>query len=99
MDTQQSDMGGIDALPVITPATYETVRKMMQEEGIEPRSQQQVSEYVQKLVARESFFRVVDRIQSRNKDVDPEEIDAAVDEAVSEVKADRRNQEPGANRP
>jgi len=56
MSTQQTDRGGTDALPTISPG-----------------DNQRVSEYVQKLVARESFFRVVDRIQERNKDVDPKQ--------------------------
>ncbi|MCG8449856.1 MAG: hypothetical protein MI725_09795 [Pirellulales bacterium] len=95
---QQTDMGGSGPLPTITPTTYEAVRKMMAEEGIQPRDNEAVSEYVQKLVARESLFRVVDRIQQRNKDVDPKTVQQEVDLAVKEVKAERRKQNPGADR-
>jgi len=96
MNTQQADMGSTNALPMITPTTNQAVRRMMTEEGIEPRDNQQVSEYVQSLVARESFFRVADRIQERNKDVDPEMIQQEVDQAVEEVRAERRKQDPSA---
>ncbi len=98
MSTQQTEMEGTQLLPVITPATFGAVRKMMKAEGIEPRDNQQVSEYVEKLIARESFFRVVDKIQDRNKDADPQEIEAAIDEAVAEVRAERRKQDPSADR-
>lgn len=98
MSTQQTDTGGTQALPTITPATYQAVRKMMEKEGIKPEGNQQISEYVQKLVARESFFRVVDTIQERNKDIDPGEIETAVDGAVAEVREERRKQDPSADR-
>ena len=98
MSTQQTDMGGTNALPTITPTTYQAVRKMMAAEGITPGDNQQISEYVQSLVARESFFRVVDRIQERNKDVDPELIQQEVEQAVEEGREERRKQDPGADR-
>ena len=97
MSTQQTDMGGTDSLPTITPTTYQVVRKMMEEEGIPSGDNQQVSEYVQKLVARESFFRVVDRIQERNKGVDPEIIQQEVNQTVEEVRAEHRKQDPSAD--
>jgi hypothetical protein len=98
MSTQSVNFDAPDALPVITPATVGAVRKLMKEDGLEPQSNEEVSEYVEKLIARESFFRVVDRIQERNKEVDPQLIEAAVDEAVASVKAQHRKQDSGADR-
>jgi len=98
MNIQQSDMGGTNALPTITLATNRAVRKMMEAEGIEPCDNQLVSEYVHSLVARESFFRKVDEIQDRNKDTSSEEILQEVDRAVEEVRAERRKQNPSADR-
>jgi len=95
MSTHQTDS---TALPTITPMTNQVVRKMMAAEGIEPLGNQQVSEYVQSLVARESFFRKADKIQDRNKGVSPEEILQEVDQAVEEVRAERRKQNPSADR-
>lgn len=86
-------------MPIITHTTNQAVRKMMAEEGIEPRNNQQVSEYVQSLIVRESFFRVVDKIQERNKDVDPEVVQREIDQAVEEVRAERRKPGPRADRP
>jgi heme oxygenase len=97
MITHSSNFDTPDALPVITPATVGAIRKMMKEDGLEPRSNEEVSEYVEKLVARESFFRVVDKIQERAKEVDPQLIEAAVDEAVAEVKSQRRKQDSSAD--
>jgi len=98
MTTQQTDMGGINAMPTLTPTTYQAVRKMMIADGIEPADNRQISQYVQSLVARESFFRVADQIQERNKDVDPEILQQEVDQAVEDVREERRKQDPGADR-
>jgi hypothetical protein len=98
MSTQSVNFDAPDALPVITPATVGAVRKLMKEDGLEPQSNEEVSEYVEKLIARESFFRVVDRIQERNKEVDPQLIEAAIDEAVASVKAQHRKQDSSADR-
>jgi hypothetical protein len=85
-------------LPIITPATVCAVRKLMNEDGLDAPSNEEVSEYVEKLVARESFFRVVDKVQERNKEVDPHTLEAAIDEAVASVKAQQREQDSSADR-
>ena len=90
MSTQQTDTGDPGSLPVITPATYEAVRKMMQEEGIELRDKEQVSEYVEKLIAREKFFRTADRVREGMADIEPDQLQSMIDEAVDEEKASRR---------
>lgn len=90
MSTQQTDMGDPGSLPVITPATYEAVRKMMQEEGIELRDKEQVSEYVEKLIAREKFFRTADRVREGLADIESDQLQSMIDEAVEEEKASRR---------
>lgn len=41
-------------------------------------------------MAKESFFRTVDRIQERNKDADPDEVLADVTEAVEAVRQEAR---------
>lgn len=69
----------------------------MKEDGLEPRSNEEVSEYVEKLVAREAFFRVVDKIQERNLGVDPQHVEAAVSEAIAEVETQRRKPDSSAD--
>jgi hypothetical protein len=98
MSTQPMNFDSTQPLPVITPTTVGTVRKLMEEDGVVPQSNEDVSEYVEKLVARESFFRVVDKIQERNKEVDPRNTEAAVDEAVDQVKNQHRKLGPSADR-
>ncbi len=98
MSTQSINTNFPDGLPVITPATVGAVRKLMKEDGLDPQSNEEVSEYVEKLVARASFFRAVDRIQERNKEVDPRIVAAAIDETVASVMAQHRKQDSRADR-
>lgn len=44
-------------------------------------------------VAMDRFFALVDETQEQNKQVPFEEIEAAIDEAVREVRAERRKKE------
>jgi len=100
MSTQQgsSAFDGMQPLPTITPTTYQAVQRMMEEDGTPLRDNQQVSQYVQKLIARESFFRVADKIQERNQNLDAELIQQEVSAAVEEAKEQRRKQNADADR-
>ncbi len=40
--------------------------------------------------AKKRFFELVDRIRERNKDVDPKEVEALINEAVTAVRAEER---------
>src|SRR5579872_2772574 len=44
--------------------------------------------------AKQRFFRVVDRIQERNADKDPDEVDHDVTAAVAEVRQEAHGQQP-----
>jgi hypothetical protein len=48
-----------------------------------------LTEYVEKAVRRQMFWDTVETIRTRNADVDPQTIEAEVNQAVDEVRANR----------
>lgn len=49
-----------------------------------------LSKFIEEAVRWRVFHRTVQRIKERNADADPEELQKIIDEAVSDVRADRR---------
>jgi len=56
-----------------------------------------VDEYVNRTLSRNLFFETVRNIKDRTKDVDPDELDQIIEEAVEAARAERRKQAPGAD--
>ena len=91
MDTAQN-------LPPITERTFAVVQDMMSREGLDTSDSAQVALYVEKLIARERFFRTAGRVREQLADLEADQLEAMIDEAVEEEKASRREKTPGADR-
>ena len=57
-----------------------------------------VDEYVNRTLSRDLFFETVRDIKARTKDVDSDELEQIIEEAVEAARAERRKQTPGADR-
>lgn len=57
-----------------------------------------VDAYVNRALSRDLFFETVSDIKARTKDVNPEELDQIINEAVEAARAERRKQSPGVDR-
>jgi hypothetical protein len=78
------------SLPTITPRTFAVVKDLMQRDGLDSSDTEQVSLYVERLIARERLFRTVNEVRQRTKDVPAEELQSIIDEAVEDVEAEFR---------
>jgi hypothetical protein len=77
----------LSPLPSITPKTLAVVQDLMQRDGLESSSPEQVSLYVERLIARERLFRTVAEIRQGTCGTPEESLLQLIDEAVEEVKA------------
>ncbi len=57
-----------------------------------------LSKFIEEAVRWQVFNRTVEDIKARNADTDPDELQAAIDEAVRDVRAERRVQETRSGR-
>ena len=57
-----------------------------------------VDEYVNRTLNRDLFFKTVRDIKAQTKDVDPDKLDAIIEEAVDAARAERRKQDPSVYR-
>jgi hypothetical protein len=73
--------------------TYRDVQAMLASRG----EGMDVEEYVNRTVSRDLFFETVRDIKARTKNVDPDELQKIIDEAVDAARAQRRKQSPGAD--
>jgi hypothetical protein len=73
--------------PPITPRTLAVVQDLMKREGLDSGDAQQVSLYVERLIARERFFRTVGDVRVKTAVVPPDELQQLIDEAVAEAEA------------
>lgn len=55
-----------------------------------------LSKFIEKAVRSYVFERMVDDIRANNSDTDPDELQALIDQAVMEVRAERRTKEMAA---
>lgn len=85
-------------LPPITERTYEVVQDLMHQEGLSADDPIQVALYIERLIARERFFRTADRLRQQVADVAPDELQRMIDEAVEEVTASHRGGPSSADR-
>ena len=74
--------------------TAEEVQAMLARQGEDP----DVEAFVQRTLAKRLLFETVSQVREGNDDVEAEEIQDAVDEAVSEVRASNKRQSPNADR-
>ena len=56
-----------------------------------------VSAFVKRTLNRTLFFETVREIKAQTKNVDPDELERIIDEAVEAARAERRKQTPGAD--
>lgn len=49
-----------------------------------------LSRFIEQAVLREVLFQTVDDVRARNRDVDPDELDQLIEEAVSDVRSKAR---------
>ena len=89
-------MENTQPLPSITERTFAVVQDLMGQEGLDGNDPNLVAIYVEKLVARERFFRTVDNIRSRTAQIDPDELQRMIDASVDEVEDKYRKQTSGA---
>jgi len=78
----------------ISDDTYRDVQAMLVSRG----GKVNVDEFVNRTLNRSLFFETVQDIKARTKHVDPEELDQIVEEAVEAARAERREQNPRADR-
>jgi len=71
----------------VSSETDERLREFLQEEGY---SEADFSSVIEKAVRKWIFHRTVDHIHERNRHIDPEVIQAEVDAALAEVRAEHR---------
>jgi hypothetical protein len=89
-------MATTQPLPPITPRTLAVVQDLMKRDGLDSSDSEQVSLYVERLIARERFFRTVADVRKKMESVPEEELQRMIDEAVQEVEAEHRGQAAGA---
>ncbi len=89
-------MATTQTLPPITPRTLAVVRDLMNREGLDSSNAEQVSLYVERLIARERFFRTVADVRQKTEIIPEDELQRMIDEAVEEVEATHRGSAPGA---
>jgi len=77
----------------ISDDTYRNVQAMLVSRG----EKTSVDEFVNCTLNRSLFFETVQDIKARTKDVDPDELDQIIDEAVETARAERRKQNPSAD--
>jgi len=81
----------------ISDETYRVVEATLAARG----DAANVDEYVERAVNRHLFFETVREIREKNKDIDPDQLQQEIDEAVEGVRAERRKEleaELGADR-
>jgi len=78
----------------ISDDTYRNVQAMLVSRG----EKVNVDEFVNRTLNRSLFFETVQDIKARTKDVDPDELEQIIEEAVEAARAERRNQTPSADR-
>ena len=78
--------------------TLESVRSALSRDGGEV-TDVAVSEFIDRAARRAAAFHVIETIQQRNADVDPVQLQKDVDDAVAEVRAERRSAERGDSAP
>ena len=86
-------------LPPITARTFAVVQDLMTQEGMSSQDPSAVSLYVERLIARERFFRTSDRLRRQAAHIPPDELQRLIDEEVAEVEAQYRSGAVGADRP
>jgi hypothetical protein len=89
-------MATTQTLPPITPRTLAVVRDLMSREGLDSSDTEKVSLYVERLIARERFFRTVGDVRKKTDAVPEDELQRMIDEAVEQVEAAHRGSAPGA---
>ena len=75
-------MSTANTLPPITPRTLAVVQDLMKRDGLNGDDAQQVSLYVERLIARERFFRTLGEIRERTATVPDDVLEQVIDEAV-----------------
>jgi hypothetical protein len=81
----------------ISDETYRVVEATLAARG----DAANVDEYVERAVNRHLFFETVREIREKNKNIDPDQLQQEIDEAVEGVRAERRKEleaELGADR-
>ena len=56
-----------------------------------------VDEFVNRTLSRELFFETVRNVKARTVDVDPDDLEQIIEEAVEVARTERRKQTPGAD--
>ncbi len=80
----------------IPDATYSDVEAMLAQRG-----GGNVADFVNSTLQKRLFFETVAKIQQQNQDASPEELQQAIDDAVTAVRTDRsaeQEENPGADR-
>ena len=72
----------------ISDETYRDVQAFLANRG----ESVDVDEFVNRTLQRTLFFELVEKIQDRNKNVDPEVLQQEINEAVKAVRAERRQE-------
>ncbi len=73
----------------LSPYTQETLKELLETDKLDA---EQVSRFLEQSVAKQSFNTLLVEIHAQNRDVDPELLQAEVDEAVREVRAEMRQE-------
>ena len=79
----------IPSPPSITPRTFAVVQDLMRRDGLDSGDAEQVALYIERLIARERFFRTVSDVRQKTENVPEDELRRMIDEAIDEVNLDR----------
>ncbi len=80
----------------IPDVTYNDVQAMLAQRG-----GGDVADFVNRTLQKRLFFETVAKVQQQNQDASPEDLQQAIDDAVTAVRADRsaeQEETPGADR-
>ncbi len=83
-------MSTVQSPPSITKRAFSVVQDLMRRDGLDCTDNEQVALYVERLIARERFFRTVEDIRQKTEVVPDDELQRMIDEAVEEVEANHR---------
>lgn len=83
-------MSNSSTLPAITPRTFAVVQDLMKREGLDSSDARQVSLYVERLIARERFFRTIGDVREMTQAVPEDVLQRVIDEAVEAVESKMR---------
>jgi hypothetical protein len=79
----------------ISDDNYREVKSLLVSRG----EKVDVDEFVNRALCRELFFETVRSVKARTKDVDSDDLEQIIDEAVKAARAERGKQTPGAGCP